>query len=150
MIFWLLVIGLFIGIGLWIIGTIGWDSIKHRWLYYHEDYLSIIGGVVTVTLSIVLFFTGCFIFAEYNEAQANLAVLRERETALTYKLESGSCRDEFGLLSKSVIDEIQNWNEDIVRKKNLQNNFWCGIFYADIYDSFETIDYTHYKTEENG
>ena len=74
-------------------------------------------------------------------------VFQETHKALTYKLESGACRDELGLLSKSVIDEIQDWNESIVRKKNFQKDFWIGIFYPNIYDEFETIDYTKYAKE---
>ncbi len=147
MIFWLCVIGLAIGIGLCVLGTRDWDSSKHHWLWYNDEEITITGAVITVIFAITVLVMGLFIGAEHNESQANLAMLKEREIALTYKLESGACRDEFGLLSKSVIDEIQNWNESIVRKKNLQNNFWSGIFYADIYDGFEPIDYTKYAKE---
>ena len=147
MIFWLCVIGLAIGIGLCILGTRDWDSSKHHWLYYNDEEITGTGVVMSVIMAIVVLIMGLFIFAEHNTADANLAALREKEVALTYKLESGACRDEFGLLSKSVIDEIQDWNVSIARKKNLQNNFWSGIFYADIYNEFESIDYTKYAKE---
>lgn len=147
MLFWIFVIGLAIGVGLWILGKIDWDSSKHHWLWYNDDDIAFAGIITTIIFAIIVFIMGIFIGIEHNEAQANLAVLQEREIALVYKLESGACRDEFGLLSKSVIDEIQNWNESIVRKKNLQNNFWSGIFYADIYDGFNPIDYTKYVKE---
>ena len=71
--------------------------------------------------------------------------LQERYEAITYKVESGACRDELGLLSKEVIDEIQDWNETIVANKRLQNDYWLGIFVPNIYDQFETIDYDRYK-----
>lgn len=147
MFFWMFVIGLVVGIGLWIIGTRKWDSSKHHWLWYNDKEITFAGVITTVIFAIVVIVMGVYIGVEHNEAQANLATLQERETALVYKLESGACRDEFGLLSKSVIDEIQSWNESIVRKKNLQNNFWSGIFYADIYDEFKPIDYTKYVKE---
>lgn len=147
MIFWLCVIGLAIGIGLCILGTRDWDSSKHHWLWYNDEEITVTGVVISVIMAIVVLIMGLFIFAEHNAADANLAALREKEVALTYKLESGACRDEFGLLSKSVIDEIQDWNVSIARKKNLQNNFWSGIFYADIYNEFESIDYTKYAKE---
>lgn len=147
MIFWIFMILLCVGIGLWVVGTRKWNSDKHPWLYYNDDTIDIIGFALTIVMVVVLLIMGTFIFIEHNESESKLAILREREIALTYKLESGSCRDEFGLLSKSVIDEIQNWNEECVRLKNLQNNFWTGIFYADIYDEFEPIDYYKYKIE---
>ena len=69
----------------------------------------------------------------------------ETYKALTYKAESGVCRDQFGLLSKDVLDEIQNWNEEITHYKTMEDNFWLGIFYPDVYGDLGTIDYELYK-----
>lgn len=144
MIFWLCIIGLAIGIGLFILGTKDWYSSKHRWLWRNSEEIKNTGMVISIIMVTAILIMGVFICDEYNMADANLAALREKEVALTYKLESGACRDEFGLLSKSVIDEIQDWNISIAKKKNLQNNYWIGIFYVDIYNEFETVDYTKY------
>ena len=38
---------------------------------------------------------------------------------------------------KEIVDEIQNWNEDIVYRREMQDNFWVGVFYPDIYYDFE-------------
>ena len=64
----------------------------------------------------------------------------------TYKIESNSCRDEFGLLSKELIDEVQEWNQDVRYYQKIQRNFWVGIFYPNVYDEFETIDFFDDKT----
>ena len=58
-----------------------------------------------------------------------------------YKAETESYYDEFGLLNKDVIDEIQKWNEDLVFNQEMQDNFWLGIYIPNIYDEFQTIDY---------
>ena len=58
-----------------------------------------------------------------------------------YKAETESYYDEFGLLNKDVIDEIQKWNEDLIFNQEMQDNFWLGIYIPNIYDEFETIDY---------
>jgi len=50
-------------------------------------------------------------------------------------------------LNKEVIDEIQDWNENITYYKNIQKDFWVGIFVPNVYDQFETIDYTKYGRE---
>lgn len=83
----------------------------------------------------------------YIQANARVEKLKETYNALTYKVESDACRDEFGLLNKEIIDEIQEWNEDITYSKNIQRNFWIGIFIPNVYDQFETIDYTKYGRE---
>lgn len=72
---------------------------------------------------------------------------KERYNAIIYKVESGACRDEFGLLNKKVIDEIQDWNESVTYNKNIQEDFWVGIFIPNVYDQFEIIDYTKYGRE---
>ena len=83
----------------------------------------------------------------YIGVNAQVEKNKEQYNAITYKVESGACRDEFGLLNKKVIDEIQDWNENITYYKNLQKDFWVGIFIPNVYDQFETIDYTKYGRE---
>lgn len=77
-------------------------------------------------------------------SDAEAALLNETHTALVYKMESTTCRDEFGFLSKEVIDDVQEWNETIRSKQALQDDFWIGIFVPDIYDEFKLIDYDSY------
>lgn len=147
MIFWITFMVLAIGIGLTIIGAKNWDSQKYHWLWYYDSELTTAGVITIGFATLVLVIMTLCISKSHWRSEAELAILRERENALVYKVESGACRDDFGLLNKSVIDEIQEWNETIVKNKKLQNNFWLGIFYPDIYDEFETIDYTKYKKE---
>ena len=147
MLFWIFVIVLFVSVGLIIIGTRKWSRDKHKFLYYHDEGITCTGVVATVISAVVIFGMLCGICTTHIPANADLAKYQETHKALTYKLESGACRDELGLLSKSVIDEIQDWNESVVRKKNFQKDFWIGIFYPNIYDEFETIDYTKYSKE---
>lgn len=147
MLFWIFVIVLLVSVGLIIIGTREWSIDKHEFLYYYDEGITCTGVVATVVSALIIFGMLCGISITYISANADLAKYQETHKALTYKLESGACRDELGLLSKSVIDEIQDWNESIVRKKNFQKDFWIGIFYPNIYDEFETIDYTKYAKE---
>lgn len=147
MLFWIFVIILLVSIGLIIAGTREWSREKHEFLYYHDEGITCTGIVATVISALIIFGMLCGISTTHILANADLAKYQETHKALIYKLESGACRDELGLLSKSVIDEIQDWNESIVRKKNFQKDFWIGIFYPNIYDEFETIDYTKYAKE---
>ena len=147
MLFWLFVIALVVGIILIVLGYRHWDYDKHRWLYRNDDAL-LETGVITVVISCILLLIMIFILiCQHSSSNAILQQNKERYNALTYKVESGACRDEFGLLSKEIVDEIQEWNEDVVYRKEMQNNFWIGIFYPDIYDGFETIDYEKYAKE---
>lgn len=88
------------------------------------------------------------IICQHCGIDAQLQKWRETYSALNFKLESGACRDEFGLLSKEIIDEIQHWNEDVAYNKRIQRDFWMGIFYPNVFDEFETIDYERYRGKE--
>lgn len=112
-----------------------------------EGVFKVIGGFIA-TLGVIAL-TVMLIILPINHigTKASIAGDQERYEALMYKVESGACRDEFGLLNKEVLDEVQAWNEYVVRRKNLQKDFWIGVFFPNIYDQFETIDYEKYGRE---
>ena len=112
-----------------------------RALYYFSDEIKVAGGIITSIFGVILFIMLVCLMCEYMGANSFVAASKEHYKALTYKVENDEYRDEFGLLSKEVIDEVQIWNEDVARRQSLQNDFWLGVFYSDIYDQFETIDY---------
>lgn len=136
MIFWIFVILTILGI---VGGILAYE--------YDIDILSlgwvvgVISGIVAVIMLIVIISTHC-------TADAQVELWKEQYKALTYKLESGACCDEFGLLSKEIIDEIQDWNQDVVYNKCIQKDFWMGVFYPNVFDEFETIDYEGYQSKD--
>lgn len=81
-------------------------------------------------------------------ADAMEAANTERYEALMYKIESGVCYDDFGLLNKEIIDDIQAWNEDLARNKMLEQDKWIGAFYPNIYSDFDFIEYEKIYTGE--
>ena len=134
MIFWLCVLIMVVGIVLWIIGSKEYID----WAWTSGLAFAIFFGITVIIMSLCL-------IANYSSVDAEIAENEERYEAITYKLESGACRDEFGLLSKEIIDEIQEWNEEVVYQQNMQDNFWVGIFYTDVFSRFKTIDYNTYQ-----
>ena len=112
-----------------------------------EGVFKVIGGFIATLGVIALIVMLIILPICHIGTNADIAERQERYEALMYKVESGACRDEFGLLNKEVLDEVQDWNEYVVRRKNLQRDFWIGVFYPNIYDQFETIDYEKYGRE---
>ena len=76
----------------------------------------------------------------YMGSDAFVARNQERYKTLVYKVETDAARDEFGLLNKEIIDEVQDWNEDLVYYQNIQDDFWLGIYYPNVFDQFEIIE----------
>lgn len=140
------------GIGLHIFAdwcsNIGYESKSNSnvkyFLYYHDELFDIISFIITVISAGLLIIMLLILPFCHIGKNAAVELNNERYKALTYKVESGACRDEFGLLSKEVLDEIQEWNESVMRNKRLQNDFWVGVFVPDIYDELETINYESY------
>lgn len=146
MLFWLFVIIMVVGIVLYIVGYRYWNSHKHPFLYKHGDTMCGAGAMISVLSGIVVIIMAIILCCSYINVDAKVAANKERYTALEYKVTSGACRDEFGLLSKEVVDEVQDWNEDIRYNQSTQYDFWIGIFYPNVFDQFETIDYEKYNT----
>ena len=150
MLFWLCLIILIIGIGLIAAGCIDWDYKKNKlfdFLYDNDDTLKFIGGIATFISGFIMVIIITILCCMYIDIDARVEQSKETFDAITYKVESGACRDEFGLLNKEVIDEIQEWNESIIYNQKMQNDFWVGVFYPNVYDQFETIDYEKYGRE---
>ena len=131
MLFWLFII-------LFVVGIILYKVFEFEFLGDFGYFISIISGLAVI---ISLF----IIIGEYTTMDSYLEKTREQYKAITYKIESDSCRDEFGLLNKEVIDEIQEWNKDVRFYQNIQDNFWLGIYYPNVFDEFETIDYESFE-----
>ena len=112
-----------------------------------NDVFKFIGGFSIAVGFIALLVMLMILPINYVGSKAKIAECQEQYRALTYKVESGACRDEFGLLNKEVLDEIQAWNQFIVHRQNIQDDFWIGVFHPNIYDQFETIDYEKYGRE---
>ena len=107
--------------------------------------LEFLGELVTILSGFAVIVSLFLIIGEYTTIDSYLEKSREQYKAITYKIESDACRDEFGLLNKEVIDEIQEWNEDTRFHQNIQDNFWVGIYYPNVFDEFETIDYESFE-----
>ena len=150
MLFWLCLAILIIGIGLTAIGCIDWEYEKNKlfdFLYDNDDTLKFIGGITTFISGFIMIIMITILCCMYIGIDARVEQSKETFDAITYKVESGACRDEFGLLNKEVIDEIQSWNESVIYNQKMQNDFWVGVFYPNVYDQFETIDYEKYGRE---
>lgn len=104
-----------------------------------------LGELITTLSGLAVIISLFLIIGEYTTMDSYLEKTREQYKAITYKVESDAYRDEFGLLNKEIIDEIQEWNKDVRFYQNIQDNFWVGIYYPNVFDEFETIDYESFE-----
>lgn len=112
--------------------------------YDNSEALAIIFWSIIICTIMALIICSIVMIVNYIQVDSFIATNTEIYNSLIYKMESTTCRDEFGFLNKEVIDEVANWNKDLQRGKAIQNNPWIGCFYPDVYDQFELIDYTSF------
>lgn len=91
-------------------------------------------------VGICLLVISTFIFAiNYIGTEASIAGWEKRYESLTYQLESNLYDNDNDIGKKELMNEIRKWNEDLAYHKEIQRNFWVGIYYPNIYDNFEFI-----------
>ena len=132
------------------VGNYDWYEVKNKkngkkkklfeFFYKHDETIYIYGMIGAILFALVFSIMTVTVLNENIGREATLASMKEKYKVLVYKAESDFIQDKFGFVNKEIVDEVQNWNTDIAYKKQKQNNFWTGIFVADIYDELEVID----------
>ena len=129
MIFWIFVFALCAGIVFSLIGN-----------FNLLDVLELLGWILTVVGAFAVSIMLVIIIISHILAPSYEAQNRIRYETLKYKVEAKEYRDEFGILNKSILDEVQEWNEDLTGYRVKKENFWIGIFYPNNFDGLKIID----------
>lgn len=122
--------------------------------YINENIRELIGNVIYgvgfILIVTILIIELVVLGLLYINGNAERVKLKQRYNSLTYKVKAEQIRDEFGIVNKSFVDEVQEWNEEISYYKTMSHDFFVGVFIPDIYDDFETINLEdiQYREEE--
>ncbi|MBD5556418.1 MAG: hypothetical protein HDQ95_14040 [Roseburia sp.] len=156
MVFWIFAILSVLGTALLVIRAIVnnlYDEEKKypkfvEFFYWEEDFWF----PICIFTMIILFIFVLMLIAIINAyvlADAERAAKEQQYQALVYKAQTESIRDEFGIINKEYIDEIQTWNQELAKYQSYSHNFWIGIFYPkQIYDGLEFIDWESVRMKE--
>lgn len=113
-----------------LIGGIVWTSFDE---WSPGGLLLAIIGAAAVIISCV-----CFAF-EHPCTDAIMASYAAERESLVYQYENDLYDNDNDLGKKELMTEITEFNKKLVTNQQLQNNFWVGIYFADIYDQLEPI-----------
>ena len=131
MLFWLFVIVMVVGILLLIL--------DFRFLFDNNLAIDIgmpmaVMGFIAVTISIAI------ILFYHTGLDAKVERYNARYESLVYQYENDIYENDNDLGKKELMDDIQEWNEDLSYRKKIQDDFWLGIYYPNIYDQFKKIE----------
>lgn len=114
------------------------------YLFYKTD--SELWLLPSIVCGIILMIMLCFAIEINITADGKYQQYKQRYEAILFKMQEESLKDEFGLLNKKFVDEVQFWNEDIAKYKAYSNNIWIDIFYPRrCIKGMDVIDLNNFK-----
>lgn len=128
MLFWLVVLSIVICLWLAV-------YLEKRFCDYSGPFLviAIIGFIVAIIMLIV-------IIIENTNVDAYVAENQMRYEMLVYQYENDIYDNDNDLGKRDLMEDIQEWNEDLAYYREAQDDFWVGIFHPNVYDQFEFIE----------
>lgn len=107
--------------------------------YIALSYFGTVSMILASLLIVGAIGMGIVILVENSGTDAEMEDLRQRGEILEYQLENDLYDNNIG--KRELYSEIEDYNSTIIKGKRMQRDFWYGIFYPDIYDCLEPIDY---------
>ena len=133
MLFWIFVI-------ITVIGAVVWWFNKDD-CGYDFDFGTFGACIFWIGLMAVVISNICFM-CEYGLVDSYTASKQVEYESLVYRYENDIYDNDVmnDYAKQDVIAEIQEWNKFVASYREHQDNFWIGIYYANIYDQFELIE----------
>ena len=130
MLFWLFVILLVVGVTI----------VKITDEHICNETLFGLGAMLTVISSLCVSISVCILMFSHIGIDAKVERYNARHESLTYQYENNIYDNDNDLGKRELMKDIQDWNEDLSYRKEIQDDFWLGIYYPNIYDQFEKIE----------
>ena len=103
-----------------------------EWVWYTGLDCTIFGSIALVIAIIAL-------LCSYCGLDGHIASKEVEYESLVYQYENNLYENDNDVGKKELMDQIQEWNSNLAMYKEIQDDFWIGIFIPDIYDQFEFI-----------
>lgn len=103
--------------------------------YFDTTASTIISYVSALVIVIMLI---CIAFEHIN-IDGRIDAKKQKYETLSYQINNDLYSNDNDIGKRELYEQVRDWNEDLAYAKKAQNDFWIGIFYADIYDEFDYI-----------
>lgn len=128
MIFWLVLLSIVVCLWLAV-------YVEKRFGDYSVPFLVI--AFISLIVSIVMLVV---IIVKNTNVDAYVAENQMRYEMLVYQYENDIYDNDNDLGKRDLMEDIQEWNEDLAYYRKAQDDFWVGIFHPNVYDQFEFIE----------
>ena len=137
MLFWIFVILFVVGGVCFVIGS---NNMLTNW----GDLLMFFSGVISFFAAIAVAISLVSFAIDYTDLDGTIASKQAEYEILVWQYENDIYDNDNDIGKKELMNDIRDWNINISRLKECQDNFWIGIYYPDIYDQFELIELSWY------
>lgn len=128
MLFWIFIVLLIVGIVLWVVGN-----------EYYSDGMLFTGIGLTICGAIAVICSVGIMVENGIEADAKMGSWKARYESLVYQYENELYENDNDVGKRELMVDIEWWNSDLAYRKEIQRDFWVGIYVPNVYDEFEFI-----------
>ena len=129
MLFWMTIIVM-------VLGFIIFELLFERYF----EISCVISGVISGLAAIALLTEIVVLSVNHIGVDGYVQRMNARHDMIVYQYENDIYDNDNDLGKRELIEDIQNWNEDLASRKENQDDAWIGIFIPDIYDQFDFIE----------
>lgn len=140
MILWICIFITVIFLAIFIISNDKYDGV---W-----DAISVISLVFSTAAFVLSVCLGGISIVARAGADAYLASMQEKRSALVYQLENDIYDNDNDLGKKELYSEITEYNCDVAEGKIKQDNIWVYNLYCNVYDELELIEFPEQIKED--
>ena len=112
------------------------------------DAISAISLALSITAFVLSIGLGGVSIVARAGADAYLASMQEKRSALVYQLKNDIYDNDNDLGKKELYSEITEYNCDVAEGKIKQNNIWVYNIYPNVYDELELIEFPEQIKED--
>ena len=112
------------------------------------DAIDVISMVLAILFGASSAILGAIAVSASVGADAYLASMQEKRSALVYQLENDIYDNDNDLGKKELYSEITEYNCDVAEGKIKQNNIWVRNLYCNVYDELELIEFPEQIKED--
>ena len=105
-----------------------------------EEWIDWVFGIPLAIFVLTAGMMSIFVIDTNVGIKGKIASNEQRYEALVYQVENEIYENDNDVGKYELYNQVREWNEDLAEGKAMQNDFWFGIFYPDIFDKFEFIE----------